>query len=114
VHGLIDYFFGLGLILIPYLLGFSGGGAAQWVIWIFGFAIIGMSLLTKFEAGLIRVVPVPVHLAIDGLAGLIVAASPWIFGFAEQVWVPHVVLGLLEVGLALVTRTAPARMPSQS
>lgn len=114
VHGLIDYFFGIVLIYIPFGFGFADVGVARWVIWFFAFATIGMGLLTKFEAGLFRVVPVPLHLAIDGGVGLFVAASPWLFGFADQVWVPHVVLGLLEVGLALFTRTVPGRLPSQA
>lgn len=104
-HGVIDYFYGLVLIAAPYVLDFSGGGAAQWVPWLVGFAVIGLALLTRFEAGLIRVVPVSVHLAVDVAGGLLLAASPWLFGFADQVWLPHVIFGLLEAGLALVTET---------
>jgi hypothetical protein len=56
----------------------------------------------------VRVIPVPVHLGIDVLGGLLLAASPWLFGFNDRVWGPHLVFGLLEAGLALVTRTEPA------
>src|SRR5262249_35864761 len=40
--------------------------------------------------------------------GLLLAASPWIFGFAWEVWIPHVVLGLAEVGAAMFTQTRPS------
>jgi hypothetical protein len=106
-HGIIDYIFALLLIGAPYMLDFSGGGAPQWTFWLLGFAIIGLALLTDFEVGIVRLVPMSVHLGIDIVAGLLLAASPWLLGFADRVWAPHVVFGLLEAGLALVTRTVP-------
>jgi hypothetical protein len=111
-HGIIDYIYALLLIGAPYVLGFSGGGAPQWTCWLLGFGIIGLALLTDFEAGIIRLIPLPVHLGIDVLGGLLLAVSPWLLGFADKVWAPHVVFGLLEAGLALVTRTAPADQPA--
>ena len=112
-HGVIDYIYALLLIGTPYVLGFSGGGAPQWTFWLLGFGIIGLALLTDFEVGIVRLIPMPVHLGIDVLGGLLLAASPWLFGFADRVWAPHLVFGLLEAGLALVTRTAPAGQPTR-
>jgi hypothetical protein len=66
-----------------------------------------MSVLTDYELSLARVIPMPVHLAADAGGGLLLAASPWLFGFADRVTWPHVILGLLEVGAALMTRTSP-------
>ena len=40
-------------------------------------------------------------------SGLFLAASPWHFGFADYVWIPHVAFGLLEVGASLMTQTQP-------
>jgi hypothetical protein len=56
-----------------------------------------------------RVIPMPVHLTLDALSGALLAVSPWLFGFADHVWVPHVVLGLFEIGAALLTETTPRR-----
>ena len=53
----------------------------------------------------------PVHLWIDGLAGALLAVSPWLFGFSELVWAPHLIVGLLEIGAALFTHTAPSTHP---
>jgi hypothetical protein len=113
VHGLIDYIYALLLIGAPYVLAFSGGGVSQWAFWLLGFGIIGLALLTDFEVGVIRFVPMPVHLGADVLGGLLLAASPWLFGFADRVWAPHLVFGVLEAGLALVTRTAPEGQPAR-
>ncbi|MBA3969217.1 MAG: SPW repeat protein, partial [Gemmatimonadetes bacterium] len=56
----------------------------------------------------VRRIPMIGHLWVDGLGGLLLAASPWLFGFSEHVWMPHLVLGLAEFGAALVTKTIPA------
>ena len=47
-----------------------------------------------------------VHNLIDIAAGALLAASPWLFGFADNsanVWVPHVVVGLAAIFLGLTT-----------
>ena len=106
-HGVIDYLTGALLVAAPYLLGFADSTAAQWVPQILGAALIGASLLTDYELGVVRVIPMPVHLVLDVAAGALLAASPWLFGFADRVWVPHVVLGLAEIGAGLTTRTVP-------
>jgi hypothetical protein len=107
VHGIIDYLTGALLIVVPWLLGFADGTAAQWVPVILGVAIIGMSLMTDYEYSVARVIPMGAHLGVDILGGLLLAASPWLFGFADRVFWPHLLVGIMEVGLALVTRTRP-------
>ena len=106
-HGVIDYLMGALLVVAPYLLGFADGTAAQWVPQAVGAALVGASLLTDYELGVVRVIPMPVHLGLDVAAGLLLAVSPWLFGFAGRVWVPHVILGLAEIGAGLMTRTVP-------
>ena len=47
-----------------------------------------------------------IHNLFDIAAGALLAASPWIFGFADEsanVWVPFVVVGLAAVFLGLTT-----------
>src|SRR3712207_6815781 len=95
------------LIVAPYLLGFADGTAAQWIPQILGAALIGASLLTDYELGVVRVIPMPVHLFLDIAAGALLAVSPWLFGFADRVYWPHLILGLLEIGAGLMTRTVP-------
>jgi hypothetical protein len=106
-HGTLDYLMGAVLLIAPYLFGFADGGAAQWVPMALGAGAIVYSLLTQYEFGAIKLIPMPVHLVLDAASGLLLAASPWLFGFSAFVWVPHVVFGLLELGSSLVTRAVP-------
>ena len=107
IHGVIDYVVGIILILIPNLFGFADGTAAQWIFVLLGLAAIGYSLLTAYEFGLVRRIPMPVHLALDAASGVLLAVSPWLFGFHDRVYIPHIVFGLFEILASLVTQTQP-------
>jgi hypothetical protein len=50
-----------------------------------------------------------VHNLIDIVAGALLAASPWLFGYADEganAWVPFVVIGVAAVSLGLTTKQA--------
>lgn len=111
-HGYVDYLMGVLLIAAPWLLGFGRGGAETWVPVLLGAGVIIYSLCTDYETGVVKAIPMPTHLWLDGLGGALLAASPWLFGFNEHVWAPHLIFGLLEVGAALVTQTTPAYKPA--
>ena len=111
VHGIIDYLMGALLILLPFIGGFATGGAKQWVPIILGVAIIGQSLLTRYELSLVPVIPMSMHLMADIAVGILLAASPWLFGFAGTVYAPHLILGIMEIGVALITRATPDTAP---
>ncbi|HWK88714.1 MAG TPA: SPW repeat protein [Longimicrobium sp.] len=104
---MLDYALGALIAASPWLLGFADGRAEQWVPVALGLGVIGYSLFTDYELGVARRLPMPVHLALDAIGGVLLAASPWIFGFDLEVRLPHVVLGLVEVATALVTNTVP-------
>ena len=106
-HGVIDYLTGALLILAPYLFGFATGGIEHWVPEIVGVAIIGMSLITRYELSIAKIVPLRVHLGADVVAGLLLAVSPWLFGFADIIWWPHLLVGLMEIVVPLLTRRDP-------
>lgn len=73
-----------------------------------GAAVLGMSMLTDYEAGMDRRIPMRTHLAVDALTGVLVAASPWLFGFAGRTAWPHVLFGILETGAGLLTQRTPS------
>ena len=104
IHGVLDYGLGLILIVAPYLFGFANGGMEQWVPTIVGAATIIMSLVTRYELSIAKIIPLPIHLAIDLLAGVLLAASPWIFGFSQTIWWPHLVAGLVEIVVVVLTQ----------
>lgn len=107
IHGIIDYIVGVVLILAPFIFGFDNGGAAMWVPIIIGAGTIVYSLMTNYELGVAKVINMRTHLGIDAVAGAFLAASPWLFGFSELVWLPHLLVGLFEIGTALTTHLVP-------
>jgi hypothetical protein len=108
VHGILDYVVGLLLIAAPWLFGFAQNGAETWVPVVLGAGAILYSLMTRYELGMVRVIPMSAHLGLDIMSGLLLLASPWLFGFADRIAWPHVVFGLLEVGVAAMTQRTPA------
>lgn len=107
-HGILDYVIGVLLILAPWILGFSRGGAETWIPVLLGLGVILYSLFTDYEMGAVRRIPMPTHLTLDLVGGVFLAVSPWLFGYADLVWLPHVLVGLLEIGASLMTERAPA------
>lgn len=108
VHGLIDYVWSLLLLSAPWVFGFADTGPATWIPVAFGAAGILYSLGTDYELGLFPLLSMRTHLWIDGAAGLVLAASPWLFGFAGRVFWPHLAFGLFAVLASLITQTQPA------
>ena len=105
-HAPLDYIVGAALIAAPWIFQFSDHTAAMVVPIVLGIGLIAYSLFTNYELGLWKVAPMAVHNLIDIAAGALLAASPWLFGFADasaNVWVPHVVVGLAAIFLGLTT-----------
>ncbi len=106
VHGMLDYPVSLVLIFSPWIFGLPAGPASQVPFWI-GIGGLLSSLMTQYELGLVKVIPMSAHLALDVITGIILAISPWAFGFATAVYLPHLILGLVEIGAGLMTETTP-------
>ena len=107
VHGYLDYLVGALLIAAPWLFDFARGGAETWVPVVLGAGAILYSLITDYELGASKTISMRTHLTLDLISGIVLSASPWIFGFADYVWGPHLILGLFEIGAALMTRREP-------
>ena len=107
-HGAIDYLTGAGLLMAPVLLGISDEPAAARTLRAAGLAATTYSVFTDYEFGLVRAIPMPVHLAMDAASGMLLAASPWLFGFAgrgPRYRLPHAFVGASEVLAALASKT---------
>lgn len=108
IHGMLDYLSAVLLILAPFVLGFADGGPAQWVPIVIGAATIVVSALTDYEVSLARLIPMPVHLMLDVAMGVLLLASPWLFGFADVIWWPHVLFGAIYIVVPILTARGPA------
>lgn len=82
LHGIIDYLAVLFLILAPGL--FNLGATATLASYILAAIIAGLTVFTNFAPGLFRLVSVPTHGGIDLVTAFVIAALPWILGFADQ------------------------------
>ncbi|HYE33165.1 MAG TPA: SPW repeat protein [Methylomirabilota bacterium] len=111
MHGIMDYLGGLLLLMAPNLFGFADvGGAPVLIPRLLGIIILAQALLTDYEVGLFKVMPMRMHIFNDYFASLFLAASPWLFGFADQpsnVWMPHLFAGLSIFVLSLMTEPFP-------
>jgi hypothetical protein len=103
IHAMLDYISGVLLIASPWLFNFADIAAAKWVAIIVGIVILGMSLLTDYEGGVKKIIPMSGHLTMDVIAGILLAASPWLFNFSEYVYLPHLIIGIMEIGAGLFT-----------
>lgn len=103
-HGYLDYLTGILLLALPSLAGWDLRSPASIVPMVLGAFTILYSLMTSYELGIANVISVKTHLAIDFLSGLFLAASPWLFGFSDAVWEPHVAVGIIEIIVSLITR----------
>jgi len=102
-HAVLDYMSGIVLIAAPWALHFEEVTAATTTAIVAGALILLMSLMTSYEGGIIRIVPMPMHLNMDVLLGLILAASPWLVGFNYEVYLPHLIMGILTLLSGLTT-----------
>ena len=106
VHAALDYVTGGALVAAPRLLGLKGSAAGH-VLSLAGGTATAASMFTDYELGLVKAIPMRAHLALDAASGALVAASPWLFGFAKEGtrhWLPHVVVGATEILAAATTK----------
>jgi SPW repeat-containing protein len=108
-HAPLDYIVGAVLIAGPWIFQYSDSGAATAISIVLGIGLIAYSLFTNYELGLWKVAPMAVHNLIDVVAGALLVASPWLFGFADDganFWAPFVVIGVAAIFLGLTTKQA--------
>lgn len=102
-HAILDYTIGTLLVLAPFLLGFATGGAAQWVPILLGFTLIVVNLASNHSLSLTRSISLRANLGIGMACGVLLAISPWLFGFASLIIWPHLLFGLAQVVNAAMT-----------
>ncbi|MBS0644956.1 MAG: hypothetical protein JSS43_34230 [Proteobacteria bacterium] len=102
-HGALDYGLGIVLMALPYLGGFANRGFAEWLPVLIGLGLITYSLFTDYERGMMRVIPLSLHLQADLAAGLLLVVTGILAvpGFGSALML--IVLGAVLAGLSQVT-----------
>lgn len=106
-HGVLDYLTVGQLLTLPRMLGWSTG-VTQWMT---GMALgtLGYSLVTRYELGPLKLLPMKGHLTLDAMNGALFCAAPLLFPDEDTtVKATLVGLGLFEIMAALTTETEPA------
>jgi len=103
-HGVIDYLTSAKLLALPRVLGWSENVTRV----VTGAAVgtLAYSLLTRYEFGAVKVLPVKGHLALDALNGALMCSAPLLFPDEDKsVKGALVAVGLFEIFMALTTET---------
>jgi hypothetical protein len=105
VHGFIDYVIGIFLVMMPWLFDFPTEENETLIPAFIGIGIIGYSLATNYEYGVMKIISMNSHRRLDYLAGSILGLSPWLFGFHRMVYMPHVVIGFFIVVISFFSKS---------
>ena len=108
LHGVLDYLTGTLLVGAPALLRLGYRSPAGRALWIAGTAHVGYSVLTDYELGAVKLIPMRTHLALDASGAVALATSPWLLETTRRGrrhWLPHLLLGVYE--LAAVAMSDP-------
>jgi len=103
-HGILDFVSAGTLLVLPRMLGWSE--RVTRLLTNAALGTVGYSLLTRYEFGLFKVLPMKAHLLLDGMSGAMLCAIPLMFADEETtVKAALVGLGLFEITAALTTET---------
>ncbi len=105
-HGVLDYSSVLLLSALPRALGWSP--RVTRLLTGSALATLVYSLLTRYELGAVKVLPMPAHLVLDGASGLTLCLAAGILADEPRpVRLALLGLGLFEITASLTTETQP-------
>lgn len=93
IHGVLDYTSAATFFALPRMLGWPADATA--LATGVGVAVLGSSLLTKYELGLFKVLPMKAHLMLDAGSGVVLLGA----ALALRKHGPSVAGGLAAMGL---------------
>jgi hypothetical protein len=107
VHGVLDYMTAAALILLPRIFGFSDNVTNFLTFAGAGLALL--SLLTRYELGPIKLIPMSGHLGLDFVMGVMLFAAPFfLLNASLEETIVMAAIGIMEIALSLMTHTTPA------
>ena len=106
LHGVTDYTVGAMLLTVfPRLADINETESARQVRRV-GAVHAGYSMLTDYPLGVVKLIPYKVHLTLDAVGAVAVAATPFVTGQwrkGRRHWLPHASLALFELASLAMT-----------
>src|SRR5690349_16559028 len=81
-HGIIDYAYAGALIALPFLLRWNRRASRLSIGT--GLATLGVSMMTNYECGLVRLLPMKAHLAVDAAETSMLMGAPKTLGSMDD------------------------------
>lgn len=82
MHGIVDYLAGIGLIIVPRILGLGESSPHALTLWtVVGVAAILSAVLTRYRLGILKWIPYKTHLIIDLVVGALFIVTPSLLRF---------------------------------
>lgn len=104
LHGLIEYLAGALFVAAPFVFGFDDDAATALAL-VIGAAILVLAIITDSPVGIVRTMPIEVHVVLDYVLAVVLIAAPFIFGFREDdtAVLFFVILGVAHLIITTVT-----------
>jgi hypothetical protein len=83
IHGILDYVVVVAFLGSPTLLHLSGTPAL--IAYVLAGVHLTLTLVTAFPLGVIKLVPLSIHGALELVVSVSLVPLPWILGFASDV-----------------------------
>jgi hypothetical protein len=104
-HAVLDYAWAAAMMAAPWVFGFKKNRKATINSVASGAAILGLSLVTRYRLGAIKLVSFPTHGVIEAIAGAATALAPWTLGFNKNrcATLTHLAGGIGTLAIVAVT-----------
>jgi hypothetical protein len=81
IHGYLDYLVVVWFLAAPTLFGLTGIAAN--ISYALAIIHLGLTILTAFPLGVVKVIPLKFHGIIEFIVSFALIALPWVLGFAS-------------------------------
>jgi hypothetical protein len=84
VQGVIEYALGLLLIAAPFLFGYDDLSTPLGISIALGVVLLIVAAISEGPTGLVKQMPVTVHVTVDFLLSIVFIAAPFVLGFGDE------------------------------
>ncbi len=109
-HGALDYAYAAAIFAAPELFRFKNQPIGVVLCRAMGIATFLTSLCTRYEPGVIRVLPFKMHLLADALTGIFSLGGPFLLGFSKHERARNTFVGFGFLALVVASLTKNEEM----